>query len=288
LQSVERNRAYRTARAELDAPLQGGAGSLVAALGCGALLLAGWSLRNEGYLRPESGLGYRLGIAAAASLVLLLGYSARKRIGALRGLGALRHWFRLHMCLGVVAPIAVLFHCNFQLGSLNSRVALGSTLLVAVSGLVGRFIYTKIHCGLYGRRVRLKELRNRLGDETSRTARALQPFPRAVRRLRELERLGTAPVGSPVAALGRFLFWGLRARRFRARCFGDIASMPGLTPAEREHARRATREYARAVHRVSRLAGCERLFRLWHAVHVPLFFLLLASVTAHVLAVHLY
>ncbi|UCF67850.1 MAG: hypothetical protein JSV80_00715 [Acidobacteriota bacterium] len=288
MQSVARNRAYRTARAELDAPPKGGAGALAAALGCGAMLLAGWSLRNEGYLRPESGLGYRLGIAAAASMLLLLLYSARKRIRALHGLGALRHWFRVHMILGVLGPMAVLFHCNFNLGSLNSRVALGSTLLVAASGLFGRFIYTKVHYGLYGRQVRLEHLRSSLSDEKSRAARALQPFPSAVRRLRELERLGTAPVGNPLAAVARVVFCGLRVRRFRAYCFEDIAAQPGLTPTEREHARRAAREYMRAVQRVSEFSGCERLFRLWHAFHVPLFVLLLTSVMTHVLAVHMY
>jgi hypothetical protein len=32
----------------------------------------------------------------------------------------------------------------------------------------------------------------------------------------------------------------------------------------------------------------ERMFALWHVLHVPLLFLLIAATTVHVIAVHLY
>ena len=61
----------------------------------------------------------------------------------------------------------VLFHSNFQLGSTNSSIALVSMLLVAGSGLIGRYIYTNIHHGLYGKRITLNELKHEL--ETKHT-----------------------------------------------------------------------------------------------------------------------
>ena len=62
------------------------------------------------------------------------------------------------MVLGVVGPILVLFHANFHLGATNSNVALICMLLVAGSGVIGRYIYTRMHAHLDGSEDTLEEL----------------------------------------------------------------------------------------------------------------------------------
>ncbi len=62
------------------------------------------------------------------------------------------------MILGLVGPALILFHSNFQLGSVNSNVALFAMLIVAASGVVGRYLYAKIHLGLYGRKAAVREI----------------------------------------------------------------------------------------------------------------------------------
>ena len=47
------------------------------------------------------------------------------------------------MGLGIIGPIFILYHCNFQLGAVNSNVALWSMLTVAGSGVVGRFLQNR-------------------------------------------------------------------------------------------------------------------------------------------------
>jgi hypothetical protein len=42
------------------------------------------------------------------------------------------------------------------------------------------------------------------------------------------------------------------------------------------------------VRRVAGFAFYERLFGLWHVLHVPLFVMLLVTAVAHVVAVHRY
>ena len=74
----------------------------------------------------------------------------------------LRSWFSLHMLLGVLGPLCILLHCNFRLGSTNSNVALAGMLLVAGSGLIGRYLYGKFHFGLYGQQVGLQQLKTDL------------------------------------------------------------------------------------------------------------------------------
>ena len=61
------------------------------------------------------------------------------------------------MILGLVGPLLIIFHSGFQLGSFNSSVAFFCMLIVAISGLLGRLLYQRIHHGLYGSKVRFEE-----------------------------------------------------------------------------------------------------------------------------------
>ena len=122
---------------------------------CALVIYLGWRLPTERYITPERGFGYVLGIVGGSMMVLLLLYSARKRVRWLKFLGSLSKWFEVHMALGVLGPICILYHSNFSLGATNSNVALFCMLTVAASGLVGRYFYSHIHYGLYGRKMSL-------------------------------------------------------------------------------------------------------------------------------------
>ena len=123
------------------------------------LACAGWCVRDEMYLLPDEGTGYALGIIGLSLMTLLLLYSLRKRLRFMRSWGGLSSWFQIHMLLGIAGPVAILFHANFNLGSMNSNVALACVLAVSASGVAGRLIYTRIHHGLSDRRVTLQEVR---------------------------------------------------------------------------------------------------------------------------------
>ena len=93
-------------------------------------------------------------------MLLLLIYPARKRLPGLKAIGSTKIWFQIHMALGVIGPVLILFHANFRLGATNSNVALVCMLVVAGSGLFGRYFYAHIHHGLHGRKASLAELRD--------------------------------------------------------------------------------------------------------------------------------
>ena len=122
------------------------------------VLIVAWRSRDSGILVPETGWGYALGIIGGLVLLSLLVYPMRKRLPVLRRLGTIPNWFRLHMLLGVFGPVLIVVHSNFNLGSMNSRMALFAMLIVASSGFIGRFLYARIHRGLYGKKSSLPEL----------------------------------------------------------------------------------------------------------------------------------
>lgn len=268
-------------------------------LAVGVVLYLGWQSRVEQHLTAESGPGYLLGIIGGVMMLLLLIYPLRKRKRSLRWLGATKHWFRLHMILGILGPVLILFHANFALGSLNSRVALISMLLVVGSGLIGRYIYSKIHYSLYGRRMTLVELREITEDDRRRLGAILPFVPELQERLRKYERSVITPPRSVLHSMVRILLFGIRTwfargatRRIVKRGLKQQAAETGWNRDDvQQHAREAQEylsSYFATAHQIVGLGFYERMFALWHVLHVPLFILLVATAVMHVLAVHMY
>lgn len=263
------------------------------------LIVAGWLLKDLELLNAGSGLGYALGILSVTCMLVLLLYPLRKKFRVLKFIGPLSKWFRNHMVLGVTAPIAALYHCNFQPGSLNSRIALYSALAVAGSGLIGRFIYSKIHRGLYGRRTTLKELLAGV-KATSPGAGRLGAFvPELTQRMTRFDKAVMVPPKSifECVRLPFILFVRTRLHYFRLMRFSRAA----LAYEARESAeiakhrkqleqavRRHVRKHLYHVRRVAEFTAYERLFSLWHKLHFPFFVVLIITVILHVAVVHLY
>ena len=62
------------------------------------------------------------------------------------------------MVFGVLGPTLILFHSNFSFGSTNSTVASLAMASVVLSGLIGRYLYARVHNGLYGQKAAVREL----------------------------------------------------------------------------------------------------------------------------------
>src|SRR6476620_11810709 len=94
------------------------------------LIYLGFKLPLARWLSPEHGLGYALGIIGGSAMLLLLIYPARKHWAWLASIGSVKRWFQIHMVLGVVGPLCILYHSTFSLGATNSNAALFAMLVV--------------------------------------------------------------------------------------------------------------------------------------------------------------
>lgn len=244
----------------------------------GSVLYIAWKAKEEMYLHAGRDVGYALGIVGLGMMVLLLGYPLRKRMRALHSFGALPLWFQIHMVLGVLGPVAILLHCNFQLGSINSTIALLSTLLVATSGFIGRFAYTRIHYGLFGRREHFSELKEQMDGLRERIR---SQAPRLAEELKQFGDWVAPPRPGVSTSAARFFGVGRRVRRLRRLTRNTRGPQAALL-------RSAIDSYLRAGHRVAQIGVYERIFSLWHAFHLPVAFFLYSAAIVHVVAVHLY
>jgi hypothetical protein len=264
-----------------------------------ALVGSAWLASRYGSYKSGSLLGYNLGIAGGVGLLFILLYPLRKRTRLLNALGPMKWWFAMHMACGVLAPFLILLHSKFHIGSVNAGVALISMLLVATSGFIGRFIYVRIHHGLYGRRMSLAELQAQVGFNSGEVHSKLGFAPRVEQWLREFEATAVERPKNVAHGMWRFLTLGVRARWVRRRCTQEFAR------AYRAHARAFQWDAAQqqrhlaggkaliasflaGAQRVAQFSRYERLFSLWHVLHVPLLWMMVFSAIAHVVAVHAY
>jgi len=268
-------------------------------LSVAALVAAAWLVVRFTDFRAGSPLGYNLGLAGGIGMLFIFLYPLRKRVRALRNFGATKGWFALHMMLGIAAPLLILVHSRFQIGSVNAGVALVCMVLVASSGIVGRFIYVRIHQGLYGKRLTLSELQSAAGLNAGELHSKLSFAPRVEQWLQAFEAKATARPRNVVHGLWRFLTLGLRARWTERRCIREFARVYRMhaqgfgwdTERQQRHlagGRAFIERYVNGALRVAQFARYERLFSLWHLLHVPLLWMMVLSAIAHVVAVHAY
>ncbi len=246
----------------------------------------GWNNRLAQPLTAESGMGYALGIIGGSMMLLLLLYPLRKHLRIMRALGPVKLWFRGHMLFGVLGPVCILFHSGFQLGSLNSNVALFCMLVVASSGLVGRYFYIKIHHGLYGRKATLDELIRHSALLKGTLQAALAVYPAAIQRIEIFEQQARQQPAGFGASLLRLISLGTRTWLLYMSLW--LRAPRALSPHERRLMLRHVGARLESTRKIADFQFYEQLFSIWHVLHFPLFLMLIISGIVHVVAVHMY
>jgi hypothetical protein len=243
---------------------------------------------NERLYVAEEGLGYFLGLSGGIMMLVALAYTFTRRVALLRPL--LKHMLRIHIFFGIAGPFLVLAHSTFHIGSLNGGIALVSMTLVFLSGVIGRYLYSKIHFGLDGRKAQAREVAAAwdAGGHDFSTPR-LDAFH---------QRMLTPPTDLLHASI-RVLLYGVRSRwvrwhtrsdlkrQLRARARAENWTSEALVQQWRDTKQRLRTHFA-LLKKVALFSAYERFFAFWRHAHVPLLYLLLLSGIVHVIAVHLY
>jgi len=258
-----------------------------------AVIVYGWFNRDNNYLEAENGAGYILGIVGGSLMLILLLYPLSKRVALLTRWIPVRYWFGIHMLFGILGPTMILFHSNFHLGSLNSSIALFSMLLVALSGLVGRYIYTHIHHGLYGKSVTLKELKQDTENNHTNLLNMIEMNESIHEQLNIMETKALKPYTGILRSLLDVMYLGLSAKRLKLKV------ILGLKNSLKYKTKNIAREknkividsvntYTLALRHMAAFKLYERLFSLWHILHLPIFIMMIITAVVHIFAVHLY
>src|ERR1700752_423437 len=98
---------------------------------------------KHAYLKPSGAIGLRLGMFGVLLFLFIYLYPLRKKWAWLGRQGSSRRWLDFHVLLGLVAPVVITFHSSFKFSGI-AGVAYWIMLVVALSGVVGRYIYSQI------------------------------------------------------------------------------------------------------------------------------------------------
>jgi hypothetical protein len=249
-----------------------------ALLAVGAITVGYAYLPRGRSLQPSGLIGHTLGIVG---FVLMLGtetlYSLRKRLpGFHRGPMAL--WLQAHIFTGIVGSYLVVLHAGWKFNGLAGVLTL-LTVVIVLSGVVGRYIYTAVPRTLEGVVIEVIELEEQIA--------ALDG---------ELQAAGVGPVEmAALAALmqprrGVLLVLARPLVRWRQR--RQIRRwLENLSPAVKPQGRQTLGKVYQLLQARQRLQmqldsvdATRRLLALWHMFHVPLSGVLFTLAFVHIIA----
>ena len=210
---------------------------------------------------PEAGafVGHSFGVIG---FLLMLStetlYSLRKRSTSARW-GKMSQWMQFHIFTGIVGPFMVLLHTAWQFQGLAGAVTL-MTVVVMLSGFVGRYIFTAVPRNADGLLLEAGQLEETL-IEIDKALRSALPEPD--------EFLDDTKMGSGDTiglVLGRGLNGWLARRRLRIK----LQQVGGLAAAQMRELERLLQRRQELLRQVRSQTIARRMLSVWHTVHIPL------------------
>lgn len=236
--------------------------------------------------RASDLFGHTLGVAGFILMLMteiLYSWRKRQRSRSAR-LGKMVSWLRFHIFTGIVGPFMVLLHTSWKFNGL-AGVLLLLTIVVVVSGFIGRYIYTAIPRTSDGVALEAFEMEREIAAVEAELTRWQAEHPESARFVgARLSVMPKAPGGQVGLVLGRgWADWAARLRWRRVL----LHERWGVNREIREQMRQLDQLIKRqqALRReLASLAMARRLLALWHVVHIPLGMALFAAAFIHIVA----
>jgi hypothetical protein len=240
--------------------------------------------RHEDFwaLKPGGTRGHTFGIVGSSLMVVMLVYSVRKRARFLRNAGRLRSWLDFHIFCGIIGPLLVILHSSFKVQGLVA-LSFWSMIAVALSGVLGRYLYLQIPRTRAGDELTLAQVEDQRRELTRHLGEDLQVPEGALRELDGIAQAGASP-RAPLLLLLLRMPWSSLAMRWRLRAFrhrlrGDLRNAP--RPLLRE-VTRAVRQKAMLERRLVLWSRLQQLFHYWHVFHKPFALVMYLFMVVHI------
>ena len=245
-------------------------------------------------LKPSGSIGIKLGILGTVLFFIIFLYALRKVIPWLGRFGTARHWMDFHVIAGITAPVIIAYHASFKFQGI-AGFAFWIMVAVALSGVIGRYLYSKIPRSLNAAELSLNELQHSeielsealLGQSlySEQQLRRVLDVPSAA----HIRRIGPLlAIGEMIACDVRLPFHVAGLRRTSAGFGRKLLSVGGLLPTgnpEVEHVVRLVRHKASLSKRVVFLDQTQRVFHLWHVIHRPFSYAFAVLAVLHIVVV---
>ncbi len=243
-------------------------------------------------LRPSGAIGIKLGMLGVGLFMLIYLYYFRKSWKWLLSIGRTKHWLDFHIILGVTAPVIIAFHAAFKFRGI-AGMAFWIMVSVALSGIVGRYLYSQIPRRLNAAELSWQELQEEQLALTHQMA-AQKMFPAgalvAAFHIPDVEMVKhKSAVGALLWMFALDLARPLRVASLRRRILGFggvMLSLGGLLPSnnhELESVVQTVKRQATLSKRMVFLSRTQQVFQLWHVVHRPFSYAFVVLALLHII-----
>lgn len=231
-------------------------------------------------LKPSGveSLGYGV-IGTAMIIIGVTSYSSRKRIRALNQVGKIKYFLEFHIFLCLLGPMLVLFHTTFKFGGIVA-VSFWSMTAVAMSGIVGRYLYVQIPKGIEGNEIDIREL-----EQSSVTLRGqlTEQFGLDEVDLKKIDALAF-PKQQSVSIVSLLFFFVAGDITMRSRLKKIIRHLHSRE-VDRPTAHRVVAvasERIKLMRRIQFLEQLKHYFHYWHVIHLPFTIIMFLILFVHV------
>lgn len=183
-------------------------------------------------------------------------YSLRKR--SKRAIwGKMSNWLEFHIFTGLVGPFMVLLHPGWQFKGLAGVLSL-LTILIVISGIIGRYLYTAVPRTADGVEVALEELERQVA-EVENKLRQMNASEMAL-----AGRKQNPPEMEPAGEMRQAVTFTIKS----AGLGGSVGTSNRSDFRHEQH--QLTRKKGQLTRAISARQKARQLFSLWHAVHIPI------------------
>jgi len=232
-------------------------------------------------LKPGGFLGHGYGIIGTAMMLLLLLYSLRKRTRIFGKIGAVGRWLDIHIYFGIVGPLLIVLHTSFKLNGIVA-VSFWSMVAVALSGVVGRYLYLQIPRGIRGNELSMQELEEMDNKLSFEILNSYEIEPDKLESLQAKILGNIDPDRNALSLLISLIFSDIFRFFKNGRIKREIRKSIGLPTSQVKEFVKITWKKALIHRRVLLLGKVHKLFHYWHVIHKPFAIIMYLIMIVHV------
>ncbi len=238
------------------------------------------------WFKPSGFIGQSAGVVAFLLFMFLWVYPLRKKYAWLGFTGSIGNWLNVHVVMGVATPLLAALHASWRFGGL---IGLGyaALFIVALSGVVGRYLYVRIPRARTGIELTIEELKaerrsllDRIESDSGLDVGTLEDPVTA-----EMDPQSPLSPGKTILRLLANDVHRFKATRRLKRRLKQVG--PGERRVNRAaiaHVLRLARRQLALTQQAQLLGSTHRVFCYWHAAHQPIALIALLALIIHVVA----
>jgi hypothetical protein len=232
-------------------------------------------------IKPGGIRGHGLGVIGTIMMILLLFYSLRKRFKIFNKLGAINRWLDVHILLGIMGPLFVILHTSFKLNGIVA-VSFWSMIAVALSGILGRYLYLQIPRNIRGDELSFEDTEK---IDRELTQKIISIYSLNEKSLSKIQNSILGDVNPNKSLLGilfsLFIADFIKINRYR-RIRKALIKIVKISPSQAEELIEIARQKAILSRRIVLWNKIHDLFHYWHVIHKPFALIMYLIMIIHV------